>query len=171
MQVPYEHGIFISDPDDLPSRIIISILQNRKLRPQAPHSQQCPTISFPQQSWASGCCQDRGDLWVFTPSLSLQTSKDQKQGSWSLLGASGGLESRMWLPPWEVLQLQTWPSCKNKSDTQKISPNFGLGASGNPDWLFPWFLALCSYHPRQTYSSYGFRCACLARSTRSKKSL
>ena len=28
---------------------------------------------------------------VFTPSLSLQTSKDQKQGSWSLLGASGEL--------------------------------------------------------------------------------
>lgn len=48
-------------------------------------------VPFLQQPWASGRCQDGEALLRFTPSLSLQTSKDQKQGSWSLLGASGEL--------------------------------------------------------------------------------
>ena len=122
MQIPYEHGIFISDPDNLPSRIIISILQNRKLRPQEPHSQQCPTILSSATLSLRSLPGQGGALLVFTPSLSLQTSKDQKQGSWSLLGASRELGARMWLPTWKVLQLQTWLPCKNKSDTQKNQP-------------------------------------------------
>lgn len=140
MQVPYEHSIFISDPDNLPSRIIISILQNRKLRPQEPHSQQCPTIlssatlslrSLPGRGW--------GALLVFTPSLSLQTSKGQKQGSWSLLGASGELGGRMWLPTWKSRNYKHGRLAKTNQTHKKISPSFGLGASRNPDRLFPWF--------------------------------